>query len=113
MELVIRDLGGCTVARLVGRLDAASVGSLDAGLEACVARGTRSLVLDLAALDYVSSAGLRSVLAVTKRLKAAGGGVAISGLAGLVKEVFAISGVDTLLPVRETVEEAAQSLRTA
>jgi anti-anti-sigma factor len=110
MEVTTRELGGCTVLRVAGRLDAASVAAFDNDFDACIARGLKDFVLDFSALDYISSAGLRSVLGVKKKLKAIGGDVAIAGLAGVVKEIFVISGIDTLLSVKGTAEEAAASL---
>ncbi len=110
MEVTIRELGRCTVACFAGRLDAGSVADFDRHLDECVARGTKNLVLDFGALGYISSAGLRCVLGAKKRLTSIGGDVAVAGLSGVVKEVFAISGVDTLLAVKGTAEEAAAIL---
>jgi len=110
MDVTIRELGGCTVARVAGRLDAASAADFDRDVDGCLSRGTRKLVLDFSALDYISSAGLRSVLGAMKRLRSAGGEVVVAGIAGMVKEVFAVSGVDTLLSVKATADEAAAGL---
>lgn len=110
MDLTTREESGCTVARVAGRLDAATAPVFEKACEEWVGTGTKKLVLDLSALDYVSSAGLRAVLATMKRLKSAGGGIAVSGLSGVVKEVFTISGFDALLPTRESVAEAIASL---
>jgi anti-anti-sigma factor len=110
MEVTTRELGGCTVLRVAGRLDATSAAAFDKGFADSVARGTKNIVLDFSVLEYISSAGLRSVLGVKKKLKSIGGDVAVAGLAGAVKEVFVISGIDSLLCVRGTAEEAAASL---
>ena len=64
---------------------------------------------DLTALEYVSSAGLRCVLAIAKKLKASEGTLALCGLSGLVKEVFSVSGFDSFFPVYETVDEAIKN----
>ena len=107
MEVTTRQLGGCTVARVAGRLDAGSAAAFDRSIDGCVAGGAKKLVLDFSALDYISSAGLRSVLAAMKKLRSAGGEVVVAGLSGFVKEVFSVSGVDALLSVKATAEEAA------
>lgn len=106
MEVTAREESGCTVARVAGRLDAATAPVFEKTCEEWIGKGTRRLVLDLSALDYVSSAGLRAVLSTMKKLKSAGGGMAVTGLSGVVKEVFTISGFDALLPVGESVAEA-------
>ena len=110
MDVTTRELGGCTVARVTGRLDAAGGPVFDKAIEELVAGGAKKVVLDFSALDYISSGGLRGVLSVMRRLKAAGGGLAVAGLGGVVKEVFSISGFDTLVPVKPTADEAAASL---
>lgn len=110
MEVVSREESGCTVGRVSGRLDAATAPAFEKACEEWIARGTKKLVLDLSALDYVSSAGLRAILSTMKKLKTAGGGIAVTGLSGVVKEVFTISGFDSLLPVGESVAQAIASL---
>ena len=68
--------------------------------------GAKNLVLDFAALDYISSAGLRMVLVVAKRLKGEGGQLVLSGMQPHVREVFDISGFLAILNVEPTRAEA-------
>lgn len=89
-----------------GRMDAITAGEFEAQCDACLAAGDKRLVVDLSALEYISSAGLRSILASAKKLKAQGGELAFCALAGIVAEVFAVSGFAKLLPVFPTREEA-------
>lgn len=110
MDLTTQEVSGVMVAKVAGRLDAASASQFEKASEGWIAAGTKRLVLDLGALEYISSAGLRAVLSTMKRLKAAGGSLAVCGLGGVVKDVFAISGFDTLLPVASTVAEATARL---
>jgi anti-anti-sigma factor len=71
-----------------------------------ISKGGRKMLLNLSELEYVSSAGLRSVLTIAKKLKPAGGSLALCGLSGLVQEVFSISGFDSFFPVYDSVESA-------
>ena len=73
-------------------------------------QGATKLVLDLSGLEYISSAGLRSLLGLSKKAKAAGGGMALFGLSGLPREIFQVSGFDTVFPMHESLETAAKSL---
>ena len=61
VELTIDDErhGDALVLHLTGRLDTATSKSLDDHITLNVARGQRTIVLDLAKIDYVSSYGLR------------------------------------------------------
>lgn len=94
---------------LKGRLDAVAAPELEKCCVELLEAGETKLVLELAALEYISSAGLRSVLSVAKKLKAVGGALSLCCLSGLVQEVFTISGFDSFLPMYATVEEALEN----
>jgi anti-anti-sigma factor len=108
MEILVRDEQGFTVVSVSGRLDAGTAQELETSCANLIEKGGRKLIFNLSALEYVSSAGLRSVLAVAKKLKAVGSNLALCGLSGLVQEVFTISGFDSFLPVHDTVESAVE-----
>jgi len=108
MDIKREDIGDVTVGVVAGRLDAAGAPSLEVFCREWIQAGTRKLVLDLSGLDYISSAGLRAILATAKRLQTAGGAIAVCGLSGVVREVFTISGFDALLPVAEDRAKAVE-----
>ncbi len=89
-----------------GRMDAESAPQFEQNCRAWIAEGHTSLVLDLGDLAYVSSMGLRSFLAIAKALQGKGGALRICRLAGLVKQVFEITGLTKVFPVYESVESA-------
>lgn len=98
--------GNYLVLTVGGRMDALSAPEFEAECGRWLAAGEKRLVVDLAGLGYISSAGLRSILSVAKKLKAQGGDLAFCALSGIVAEVFAVSGFVKLLPVFATQEEA-------
>lgn len=107
VQISIREEKGYAVVAVGGRLDALTAPEFETrGVEWLLAGHIR-LVMDFSSLEYVSSAGLRSVLVVLKKAKSVGGSVVLFGLSGVVKEVFAISGFDSLLPVAENEAAAA------
>ena len=110
MEITREDIGAVTVGIVKGRLDAAGAPAVEVFCREWIEAGTRKLVLDLSALEYVSSAGLRAILTTAKRLQTAGGTLAVCGLSGVVKEVFSISGFDALLPISEDRAQAVERL---
>lgn len=71
----------------VGRVDTLTAPELEA---AVVLDGVEELVFDLAEVDYVSSAGLRVLLASQKRMM--GRKMVIANSKPAVKEVFDITG---------------------
>lgn len=106
MEFTGEKSGAFLVLTVSGRMDTLTAPEFEAEVARQMAAGESRLVLDLTRLAYISSAGLRSILAAAKLLKAKGGDLAFCGLSGLVAEVFAVSGFAKLLPVFATREEA-------
>jgi anti-anti-sigma factor len=109
MELSTREERGHTVIAVDGRVDTVTAPKFEAYCVEALDAGARNLVLDLSRTVYISSAGLSSVLAVAKYASHVGTSFAISGLSGMVREVFTISGFDTIVPVRADLEEALAS----
>jgi anti-anti-sigma factor len=97
---------GAVVARLRGRLDALEAPTFEGLLAQRMDDGDGRLVLDFSAVDYISSAGLMSLLALARRARAREGGVVVCALTGMVREVFDVAGFQSFLPVTETVAEA-------
>jgi anti-anti-sigma factor len=110
MEIRVRDERGVKVAEVEGRIDTATSRVFEQRCAEVIDGGARKMALDLAAVAYISSAGLSSVLAVVKRMGAAGGAIVVCGLTGVVKEVFAISGFDTIMPVVPDLARALEGL---
>lgn len=82
-----------------GRLDGDTAGEAQRVIFDLLGQGENRIVLDLARLDYISSAGLRVVLLAAKRLKQSGGALALCNLRGEIRQVFEISGFATILTI--------------
>jgi len=94
------------IVTLQGQINSANAAAIEADVLALVDGGAINLVLDFSALDYISSAGLRVVLVLAKRLKAEGGQLVLCGMQPHVREVFDISGFLAILNVEPTRAEA-------
>lgn len=103
---------GVVIVGLAGRLDGSTVASLDDRLARLVQAGERRLVLDLTALEYISSVGLRTILVVAKQLRAAAGKLAMASLQDQVRQVFDLAGFSTLLTVCPTRPEAVAAVQS-
>jgi anti-anti-sigma factor len=101
--------GDALILCLQGRLDSANAKALEGALLAPVQAGEKLVVLDLSALDYISSAGLRVVLIAAKQQKAKQGRFALCGLRDEIREVFEISGFAKILDIRPTRKEILAS----
>ncbi|RPE81434.1 STAS domain-containing protein [Vulcaniibacterium tengchongense] len=95
---------------LSGRLDTHTYGELDRRLEPVLASDLRALVLDLADLEYISSAGIRSVFKARKAIEGRGGRVLVTNLQPQIKKVFDIVKAVPLNSIFTSVEEADRYL---
>ena len=106
MEIVETRKNAVVILEPRGRIDASTAGLLEEKVLGLLDGGERRLVFDLAGLDYISSAGLRVFLVAAKRLRSAGGTVALAALQDRVHAVFEMAGLLSILRVCRTREEA-------
>jgi anti-anti-sigma factor len=97
---------GVTVVRTSGRIDAVTAPEFEKRLAELIAEGENVFILNFSGLEYISSAGLRSILTTAKQLKPRDGKLLFAELQGSVKDVFRISGFGSLFNISETQEEA-------
>ena len=110
MDIHVKKEAKGLIVSIIGRLDAVSAGEFDKEMDGQIKKGESHFILDLSRLDYVSSAGLRSILSTSKRLKENKGTMTLCGLQGSVKEVFDISGFSSIFTIYESLENALKSL---
>lgn len=99
-------LNGSQRVEIGGRLDTHTYGELDDRLDAVLQTLVKSLLLDLSQLEYVSSAGVRSVFRARKLLAARGGTLAIANAQPQVQKVFDIVKAVPLSEIFSSVQEA-------
>lgn len=90
--------GTSLTLRLAGELDLTGAPELTACLEGKLTE-VESLILDMAEITYISSAGIRAILAANRAM--AGKEFRIIGCNRLVSEVFEITGLDEILKVEK------------
>ena len=91
---------------LAGRLDTSSYAELDRQLAPVLASTTPSLVLDLADLEYISSAGIRSIFRARKALSARGGKVVVVNPQPQIQKVFDVVKAVPMSEIFTSIEEA-------
>ena len=102
--------GPTGVVALTGRLDGATASQLDEALQEAI-KPSGALVIDMAGLDYVSSAGLRILLKGAKQAKAQASSLALCAMNASIREVFDISGFSTLFAIHPDCAAAEAALR--
>jgi anti-anti-sigma factor len=106
MDIQTQKEANATVVTITGRLDAVTAPEYEKELNALIAAEATRFVIDFEQLDYISSAGLRALLATAKRLKGKGGKIRFANVKGTVKEVFEISGFGTIFQMDDSVTGA-------
>jgi anti-anti-sigma factor len=79
------------------RFDAINSAVHEEAMLALLAPPVHSLVVDLTAVDFLSSAGLRSLLIAAKAAGRAGGDLTVSGMQPSVRDVLVMSGIDQII----------------
>ncbi len=102
LELKQARIEDVVVITVSGRVDHANADQFRAALwphlASCTGGGDR-LVLDLAGLEYISSAGLRVLMLASRDVKSRDGRLVVCGLQPIVKEIFEISRFNIVLNV--------------
>jgi anti-anti-sigma factor len=110
MEFTQEQSGDVVIVRLTGRLDSSTAPAAEESFGRVLAGDTASLAIDLSQLEYISSAGLRVLLVVAKKMQQAKGKVVLFGLVRNVREVFAISGFDRIFPIQSDMAAAVAAM---
>ena len=110
MDIQAKKETNATVVSVTGRMDAITAPAFEKALNELIVAGETRFVVELAGLDYISSAGLRGILAIAKLLKGKGGQVCFAKVEGTVKEVFDISGFGTIFRMHDSVAGALAEL---
>lgn len=99
MELISTIDGNKVELVVIGKLDSTTAPEFDSTVASIIEGGARQLRVDLAGLDYIGSAGLRSLLTATKQMQQRNGEIGFSGVHGNVEEVLRISGFLAVIPM--------------
>jgi len=110
MQIDATKEGNVVVMSLKGRLDAVASSEFETRLSDWISKGDNNFLLNFGDLEYISSAGLRIILATSKKLKERKGKLFLTGLHGPVEEVFKISGFMSIFRVFATAEAALKEI---
>ena len=110
MEFARQHADDVTIVSLTGRLDSSSSPTAEESFASVLGDGAARLAIDLSQLEYISSAGLRVLLVVAKKIQQAAGKVVLFGLLPTVREVFAISGFDRIFAIETDLAAAVAAM---
>ena len=97
--------GDILVLRISGRLDAVSSPTAERKVFDYINKGQQKLLIDFSGVDYLSSAGMRMLLSVSKKLKTLAGKLVLCSVTLNVMDVLKMSGFDHVLEIAMTEED--------
>lgn len=110
MEIQTRKERNIVIVLVSGRIDAMTAPEFEKNLSDFILKGEHLFLLNFSSLEYISSAGLRSILTTAKKLKEKEGKMVLAGLKGSVEEVFKISGFHTIFKIFDSEETALKEI---
>lgn len=110
MEIYLEHSKDVAIVTLKGRLNVSTTAELEQTFNGLFKDGKTKVLVECVELEYISSAGLRVLLAAAKQFKKVSGEIALAGLSQNVKQVFEISGFTSIFPIYATREEALANM---
>jgi anti-anti-sigma factor len=111
LEILDEKKDATLVIAPAGRVDSSSSGVLESHILERLSQGERLVVIDLADVQYISSAGLRVLLLTLNKLNASGGRLVLCGLGESVREVFELAGFTTIFTIEGSRDLARTRVR--
>ncbi len=111
MNIGLETIDDLTIVSPVGRINALSAEKLQETVDELLRRGATRIVVHLADVSYISSAGLRVFLKVAKKLHPRGR-LAVSGLNDHVRQVFQMAGFANIMTLCDDLDSAMEKAKS-
>ena len=106
MNITFKDMNdGICLMSISGRIDSNYSGDLERALNKAINEYSR-IIMDLKDAEYISSSGMRVLLAVKKTLREKNGEIILISLQPVVRDVFEIAGLARLFSIKKSWEDA-------
>jgi anti-sigma B factor antagonist len=114
-EVTTSKHGGVRVISVSGELDLDTAPEFESPLNTALACGDPSLVIDLSACEFVDVTGIALIVSAWRQLDRngdgnGGGRFLLCGIRGQVQRVFDVTGLESAIPMRGSIEEALADL---
>ena len=110
MRIKWENTGDVAVARIEGRIDSVNTAEFQRVLESGLDPTAKTVVIDFEKVAFMSSSGLRVVLMLAKQLRRRGAQAAVCSLPGPIREIFAVTGFDRVVPTHGSETQAIDAL---
>lgn len=108
MNIVVREYKRCDLIEVAGRIDSQTAPRLSQTFQSITEANRFKVVVDMSQIDYISSAGLRTLIDAQKTCKRWNRGqVALAGVQASVMEVFDLVG---FVPLFQFFDDATSAV---
>jgi anti-anti-sigma factor len=104
-----KDIAGSIVLTLTGEIDIETTWILAHALADAAAAHPPAVIVDLAAVSFMDSTGLTTLLVAHRNLTGQGSRIALAQVRQPVLRVLDLTGVDTVIPLYASVDQALQT----
>jgi anti-sigma B factor antagonist len=106
MEITTATREGAIIISVAGRIDTATAPALEQAINKEIEGGNRKVLLNFSAVTYISSGGLRVLLATAKKLKNPGDKYALCALTAEVNKILKLAGFTSIFSIYPSEGEA-------
>lgn len=110
MQITVEEKNTALVIKLDGHMGHASVDELGRLFDEWLAKGKQNYVVDMARLEYISSAGLRCFFGTLDKINKLNGKLFLCSLQKEVKQVFDVSGFTSFFSICDTAQQALKHI---
>jgi anti-sigma B factor antagonist len=112
MKTEVQHESNSTIVQVTGSVDALTAAELTKVLSSEIAQGHANLVVDLINVEFMSSAGLRTLLGAVKEARSSGGDLRITSTNPGIDKVLKMSGFHNIAKVFPSQAEAVSSFHS-
>lgn len=106
MKIELSKVGDVAIVKVSGRIDSSTADSFWQTTDQILASGTSNFIVDCANLEFISSAGLRALLTLSKNIRQKSGIISLCCLSQQTKAVMDIAGILAFFKTYANLEEA-------
>lgn len=110
MEINIKTIEQVTVVEVIGDIDGKTAPEVREQVSVQIQSGTK-MILDMSRVDYMSSAGLRMLLATYRQVTSSDGRVVLVRVSEEIQDTMSMTGFLRFFTVCETVEDGLEALQ--
>ncbi|HUS75397.1 MAG TPA: STAS domain-containing protein [Methanothrix sp.] len=112
MEIIQSLIGDIPVLSVSGKIDAVTSKDLEAALIGLIDQNKKFLLVNMEKVEFLSSSGLRVLMASLNKLKHKDGDLLLAALQPFVRDVFFMTGANRFFSIYPSQGEAIKSLQT-